>query len=99
MKTTYTPKEDSIIMETLTNRGNNTQRSAALLARRKVFKATGKTCTVSAITGRYYSLKKNGYKPTFNLEKKPKKETVVTTTTSETITMNVRGVEITMVFK
>lgn len=85
-------------MNTISNRGTNSQKAAALVARREIFKATGRTCTASAITGRYYTLKKAGYKPTFDLAKKPKKSKVVTSP-SETITMNVRGVEITMVFK
>ena len=85
-------------MKTLTQRAGNTINAAAGVARRELFGATGTEYSLNAIKGRYYTLKKKGYKPTFDLEKKPKKAKLVTST-KETITMNVRGVEITMVFK
>ena len=94
----YNKQHDSIIMNTLQNRGDNTIHAAAGKARKEIFKRTQDSFSLPAIKGRYYTLRKQGYKPTFDLQKKPKKSKLVTAT-SETITMNVRGVEITMVFK
>ena len=94
----YTAEHDSIIMTTLQNRGDNTIQAAAGKARKEIFKKTEDKFSLAAIKGRYYSLKKKGYKLTPDSGKKPKKSKLVTST-KETITMNVRGVEITMVFK
>ena len=96
----YSKQHDSIIMDTLHNRGDNTIHAAAGKARKELFKKTGDKFSLPAIKGRYYKLKKDGY-VVDNTPKKPRKkaETVTATTTKETITMNVRGVEITMVFK
>ena len=94
----YTKQHDSIIMKTLQDRGDNTIHAAAGKARKEIFKQTKQKFTVAAIKGRYYSLRNKGYKPTPEVEKKPNRTKLVTST-NETITMNVRGVEITMVFK
>ena len=96
----YTKQQDSIIMSTLQNRGDNTVHAAAGKARQEIFKQTNEKFSLPAIKGRYYKLKKEGYVVKNTPTKKAKKsETVTATTTNETITMNVRGVEITMVFK
>ena len=96
----YSKQHDSIIMDTLHNRGDNTIHAAAGKARKEIFKQTEDKFSLPAIKGRYYKLKKDGY-VVENAPKKSRKkaETVTATTTKETITMNVRGVEITMVFK
>ena len=96
----YNKQQDSIIMNTLQNRGDNTIHAAAGKARKEIFKQTKEQFSIPAVKGRYYKLKKDGYVVKNTPTKKVKKsETVTATTTNETITMNVRGVEITMVFK
>lgn len=97
----YTKQQDSIIMDTLQNRGDNTIHAAAGKARKEIFKQTKQKYSLPAIKGRYYTLRKKGYKPKFDLEKKPKatKKTEIVRATRETFTMTVRDVEITLVFK
>ena len=104
----YDDHMDYMIMSTLVNRGETTQHVATMQVRDRIRQEYKILLTPHQIKGRYYTLLSRGYKtptPPKSVKPKTSKAEVISyqkkeaTTVSDVITMNVRGVEITMVFK
>lgn len=93
----HTKETDAIIKRGMESRGNNSQTTAAKKIRQQLFKATGQKFSTSAVCGRYWTIKSQ----TSSTPKTPdvRQQIVDLLMTRENVTLDIRGKEITAVFK
>lgn len=93
----HTKETDAIIKQGMESRGNNSQTTAAKKIRQQLFKATGQKFSTSAVCGRYWTIKSQ----TSSTPKTPdvRQQIVDLLMTRENVTLDIRGKEITAVFK
>lgn len=96
----HTKKGDKIILQAMNSRGVNSQTATAGKIRRELFKLTGYKYTVSAITNRYYWLKKQSA-PQKMVQKQESALNILKEllTSRDNYTIEVKGKEIHVVFK
>ncbi len=93
----HTKETDAIIKRGMESRGTNSQVIAAKKIRQELFKATGQKFSSNAVCGRYHMLKSQ----TNSAPKTPdvRQQIVDLLMTRENVTLEIRGKEITAVFK
>tara|TARA_R100001510_G_scaffold34823_1_gene31321 strand:- start:7193 stop:7498 length:306 start_codon:yes stop_codon:yes gene_type:complete len=94
----HTKETDSIITKGMESRGNNSQTTAAKKIRQELFKATGQKFSTSAVCGRYWTIKAQA-KSTTPKTPDVRQQIVDLLMTRENVTLEIRGKEITAVFK
>ena len=93
----HTKETDAIIVKGMESRGSNSQVVAAKKIRQQLFRATGKQFPTNSVCGRYHMLKSQ-------VKSTPKsadvrQQIVDLLMTRENVTLEIRGREITAVFK
>ena len=93
----HTKETDSIIKRGMASRGTNSQVTAAKKIRQELFKATGQKFSSNAICGRYHTIMAQAKSTT---PKTPDvRQQIVDLLMTENVTLEIRGKEITAVFK
>ncbi len=98
--TKHTPATDTIIYAGMERRGSNSQTAAANKLRQTIFRKMGIKMTTSSIINRYYYLRKAQQEVEAKQDPTPDlRETVVNMLMTKNVTIEIRGKEITAVFK
>tara|TARA_R100001509_G_C4862663_1_gene213933 strand:+ start:72 stop:386 length:315 start_codon:yes stop_codon:yes gene_type:complete len=97
--TKHTPATDTIIYAGMERRGSNSQTAAANKLRQTIFKKMDIKMTTSSIINRYYYLRKAQEVEVKQDSTPDLRQTVVNMLMTKNVTIEIRGKEITAVFK